>query len=73
MGTFKIKVDFWHPEDKLLDGMPFRELINTVICNEPKHDRESIERVFNEILAAKVRDAKEMFKAYYKNIKRGCK
>ncbi len=61
--------EHWHPEDNLLDAMTFQELIITVKCNEPGRSRKTIERVFNEILAAKVRDAKEMFKAYYSNIK----
>lgn len=59
----------WHPEDNLLDGITFQELIDTIVSNEYSKKYGTIYRVFNDLLELKVEAAREAFTAYYDNIK----
>lgn len=69
----KHDIVFWHPDDDLLAGMTYQELITTVQCNEKHHTLAAIERAFEEILRIKIRDAREQFGANFSKIKKELK
>ena len=54
--------------NSLLDGIDFDELITTVYSNEKIINKETIEKVFNEILNAKIHDARYLLKENMSNI-----
>ena len=47
----------FHPKDDLLRGMTFEELITTVESNEKVRDKNSVMKVYREILSANQKDA----------------
>jgi len=60
----------YHKEDDLMEGITFQELITTVHCNEQRRDRATIEKVFNQIMAMKISDARVTFDHYFKDIQK---
>ena len=62
-----------HRNDSVLDGFNVGELIDTVSCNEEIIDEAAINRVFEEMLQYQISEAREMFKAQIKNIKKELK
>lgn len=61
----------WHPEDTLLEGLTFQELIDTVHANEGNEERlneAAVKRTFNEILSTNLEDARHELQAKMKDI-----
>lgn len=59
--------------DNLLDGFTFDELITAVQSNEPEINEKTVEKVFNEILQAQLKDARFLLKTKMQNILKECK
>ena len=58
----------FHPKDDLLGAITFEELITTIQSNEPEVSPRTAEKVFKELLAARVKDAQYEFKRNVKKI-----
>ena len=58
-----MKEDFFHTLDKLMDEITYDELITTIESNErTPYTEQTVNKVFNEIITGKVRDAKSSLK-----------
>lgn len=57
-----------HLKDDLLRGITFEELVETLQSNENIHDERAVNRVFNEILKANLKDAISELRANMKFI-----
>jgi len=60
--------EFFHPDDDLLKGITFQELIDTVYSNEKVVDEKSVWKVFNELVKVKLEDAKSELKSDIKQV-----
>lgn len=60
--------EFFHPQDDLLRGITFEDLIDTIYSNEPTVDERTVQKVFNEILQTNLMDAKAELRANMKQI-----
>jgi len=58
----KLNEAHWHPKDNILDNITFEELITTVESNEKIIDEKSITKVFDDLMKAKISEAKFSFK-----------
>lgn len=56
--------------DNILDQITFEELVVTIQSNEPQVSKEVIEKVFEELLNAKIEDAKYMLEKHMSFIKK---
>ena len=59
-------------KDSLLEGIDFEELIITLQSNEQEINKTTINRVFEELLKAKLEDAREVLKHNINNILKEC-
>lgn len=59
----------WHEMDNVLDGLNCHEIIVTAVCNErDPANPDTVEKIFRDLLYARTRDARDMFKEYKKQI-----
>lgn len=58
----------FHTKDNILDGFTYEDLIDAIKSNEAIIDKQTIEKVFNEILKEQIKNAKEMLKHNIDNI-----
>ncbi len=49
-----------HPDDVLMDGMTFADIILMLQCNEKVHNKEVVRKCFKELLARRLEDACEI-------------
>ena len=59
-------------KDSLLEGIDFEELIITLQSNEQEINETTVNRVFEELLKAKLEDTREILKHNIKNILKEC-
>jgi len=59
-------------KDSILEGIDFEELITTIQSNESEITDRTIIKVYDEILQAKLEDARHILKENIEYIKGGC-
>lgn len=58
--------------DSILEGIDFNELIITLQSNEQEINKETVERVFNDILKQKLEDARYILENHINDIIEHC-
>jgi hypothetical protein len=60
---------FLHIKERLLDDITFEEFIATIKRSEKEHDYLAILKVFNGLMAEKIKRAELMLLAHFKDIR----
>ena len=58
----------WHPNDKVLDGATFEQLITQVICNNPIRDAQTVRGELAELVEQQMLNAHEHLEFYIEQV-----